>query len=95
MKMIDWTVFLLLIAAYLICSFIASALYVRIASQSKLARRFRKNIYLFLLFLPIGFARLLLSTATIPFRISRRLFELASGKPTIKRMPIDYYRYPN
>ncbi|MEO9566223.1 hypothetical protein [Parasphingorhabdus sp.] len=81
---------------YLLSSFIFSALYVRFADQSPVAKTLRKHFYLFP-FIPIFVFMYLLKHAMtllirIPGKMTRRAFEILSGKKTYKKSSA-YHKY--
>lgn len=84
------------LTCYLLISFILSALYVRFADRSPMAKALRKHFYLFP-FIPIFALMYLLIRAVtlmvgIPAKIIRRAFEMLSGKKTYKKRSA-YYKY--
>ncbi|SIN63806.1 hypothetical protein SAMN02745824_1296 [Parasphingorhabdus marina DSM 22363] len=89
----------LTLAGYLMFSFLLSAMLVRFAPKTEVARMSRKHFYFFP-FVPIMIAALFLALAlkwafvigvAYPFRLIRRTFEILSGHKRRRRKT--YYRY--
>jgi len=84
------------LAAYLVLSFLFTALYVRFAAESKLTKFFRKNFYSFpffpILFLVKMVGAIISPIFTVLPKLIRTIFEKISGKRTYRRGS-NYYKY--